>query len=104
MKEPPPSGDCYDVLILGGGPSGTATALALLRRQPALRVALVEKSDYSAPRIGESLPPPAQLLLTKLGVWDAFLRRGPLESSGTRAAWGSAVFHENEFIYSPFGR
>ena len=64
----------------------------------------MERSDYTALRVGESLPPPAQLLLNKLGVWDTFLSRGPLESSGTRAAWGSADFHENEFIFSPFGR
>ena len=98
------AGGSYDVVILGGGPAGSATALALKRRDATWRVALIEKTDYSALRIGETLPPPAQRPLTELGVWDAFLRRSPLESPGTRAAWGSAQFHENEFIFSPYGR
>ena len=98
-----PAGE-YDVAVIGGGPAGSATALALKRRDAGLRVALVEQTGYSAIRVGETLPPRAQRLLSDLGVWDAFLRSGPLESAGTRAAWGSARFHENEFIFSPYGR
>ena len=101
MGNPPACGS-YDVVILGGGPAGSATALALKRSDATCRVALIEKTDYSGLRIGEALPPPAQQPLTELGVWDAFLRRSPLESPGTRAAWGSARFRENQF--SPYGR
>ncbi|MGC2698258.1 MAG: tryptophan 7-halogenase, partial [Candidatus Angelobacter sp.] len=93
----------YDVVILGGGPAGTATALALKRLDSALQIALVEKAGYSAMRIGETLPPLAQMLLRELGVWEAFLATSPLASHGTRAAWGSSDFHENEFIFSPHG-
>ncbi|MEP1769495.1 MAG: FAD-dependent oxidoreductase, partial [Anderseniella sp.] len=35
---------CYDVIILGGGPSGLATAVAL--RRLGRSVAVVERSDY----------------------------------------------------------
>ena len=104
MKNKTSAGSAYDVVVLGGGPAGSATALALKRRDAALRVALIERTDYATLRIGETLPPPAQRPLTELGVWDAFLRRSPLESAGTRAAWGGAQFHENEFIFSPYGR
>lgn len=95
--------DC-DVTILGGGPAGCATALALKRRDPALRVALFEQGNYSSRRVGETLPPPTQRLLIDLGVWDAFLRTDPVASSGARALWGSPSSYDHEFVYSPYGR
>jgi flavin-dependent dehydrogenase len=68
-----------------------------------LRVALIEKSDYSGVRIGETLPPHAQAVLRGLGVWDAFVATSPVMSYGTRAAWGSADAYDNEFIFSVYG-
>ncbi|MGH9570780.1 MAG: NAD(P)/FAD-dependent oxidoreductase, partial [Candidatus Angelobacter sp.] len=97
------SNNSYDVLILGGGPAGAATAIALKRLDSSLRIAVVEKSDYSSTRIGETLPPPAQAVLRGLGVWDAFIRTSPMISYGTRAAWGTADPYDNEFIFSLHG-
>ena len=85
----------YDVAILGGGPAGAATALELRRCDAGLRVALIEKSDCSAFRVGETLPPPARRLLEVLRVWDAFPECGAAESYGMRAAWGSAAVQEH---------
>jgi flavin-dependent dehydrogenase len=103
MRESEGSHNSYDVLILGGGPAGAATGIALKRLDPSLRVALVEKSAYSSLRIGETLPPHAQAILRGLGVWDAFIATSPMMSFGTRAAWGSADPYENEFIFSQHG-
>lgn len=103
MRESECRHNSYDVLILGGGPAGTATAIALKRLDPGLRVALIEKSEYSGLRIGETLPPHAQAVLRGLGVWDAFLATSPVMSYGTRAAWGSADPYDNEFIFSLHG-
>lgn len=94
----------YEVVILGGGPAGTATALALRKHNPALSVAIVESSAYERTRIGETLPPGIRPLLEQLDLWPAFLQHSYLPAFGTRAAWGSADLHENEFIYSPYGQ
>lgn len=92
----------YDVAVLGGGPAGTGTALALRRHDPSLSVVLVESSDYGSVRIGESLPPPTRKLLEHLGVWGAFSAQGHDTSYGTAAAWGGDEPHDNEFIFHTY--
>jgi len=90
-----------DVVIVGGGPAGTATGLALARAGYA--VTLLERSRYDLPRIGETLPPEVRGPLTELGVWDCFLASGHLESPGIAAAWGRPELYENDFIVNPHG-
>lgn len=92
-----------DVVILGGGPAGCATALALRRHDPSLSVVLAEASEYREARIGESLPPQARPLLEHLGVWEAFLAEAHEKAHGTSAAWGDAEPYDNEFLFSPHG-
>jgi len=92
-----------DVAILGGGPAGAAVALALRCHNPALQVAIIERSDYSAPRIGETLPPNAAPLLKALGVWLMFTQRGYLPAYGTAAAWGQSRRHDNPFVFGMRG-
>src|SRR5580765_2792704 len=94
-----PDNKSYDVIILGGGPAGTATALALRAHAPNLSVSLIEQTNYDKLRIGETLPPAAQPLLERIGVWQKFLDERHLPAYGTCAAWGSDRLYENEFIY-----
>lgn len=94
----------HDVVILGGGPAGTAAALSLRRHAPSLSVALVEQASYDAPRVGETLPPTVQSLLEQLGVWETFVSEGHVAAYGTCSAWGSDELFDNEFIYHPAGR
>jgi flavin-dependent dehydrogenase len=94
----------YDVVVLGGGPAGTATALSLRAHAPSLSLALIEQSHYESLRVGETLPPTVQPLLKQLGVWNSFIDEGHVPAYGTCTAWGSEKLSENEFIYHPSGR
>lgn len=91
----------FETVILGGGPAGTATALALAAR--GARVAVLERSHYDTPRVGETLPPGARPLLQRLRVWEAFSRDGHLPSPGIISCWEEEEPHENDFIFNPYG-
>jgi 2-polyprenyl-6-methoxyphenol hydroxylase-like FAD-dependent oxidoreductase len=90
-----------DVIILGGGPAGTATALALT--QSGYAVTVLERSRYESARIGETLPPDARRPLVELGIWKQFLADGHIESPGIAAAWGRSELYHNDFIVNPYG-
>ena len=92
----------FDVVILGGGPAGCATALALARLG-ASRVLVVEAGNYDAPRIGESVPPDVCVPLGRLGVWPDFLSERHETSMGSCSSWGSDTLGYNDFLFNPFG-
>ena len=91
----------FDAVIVGGGPAGAATALALARG--GYSAAIIERSNYHQTRIGETLPPAVQPLLASLGVWEAFLAQEHSRSFATRSAWGKADLYDNDFIFNPYG-
>ena len=55
-----------DVVVVGGGPAGSATAIACASR--GLRVVLCEREPGARDRPGETLHPGVEPLLTQLGV------------------------------------
>ena len=91
----------FDVVVAGGGPAGSATALNLSRN--GFSVALIEQGKYEAPRVGETLPPLTRQRLVELGVWERFLACGPLESYGIRTAWESSFPRHQHFLHHPYG-
>lgn len=92
-----------DVLVIGGGPAGTACALTL-KKYSNLSVAVVESSGYERWRVGETLSPGIVPLLQYLGIWDAFLDQKHKPSYGTAAAWGTNHLLPQDFLYTPQGQ
>jgi len=91
----------FDVLIVGGGPAGTAAAIKL--SQMGISAAIVERSNYESNRIGETLPPEANPILNSLGVWEDFIKDEHLPSPGNISVWGNEQLAENDFLFSPYG-
>lgn len=90
-----------DVIVIGGGPGGSATALALARC--GWSVTVIERSDYHDMRIGESLAPSIRPQLQALGLWQSFQEDSHLPAYGVLNAWGSGELYDNAYIFDPYG-
>ncbi len=90
-----------DVVVVGGGPAGSAVGLALARA--GYDVVVVERQRAITERIGEILPPSIKQPLTALGVWDAFLREAPLPAVGNCSSWGGESVVHRDFLSDPYG-
>ncbi len=87
--------------VLGGGPAGAATAIALCQRGHSAVV--IESSGYGNVRVGDTFPPRIRIPLVKLGVWEQFAADRHVPAPGIRSAWGQDDLYDNDFIYSPYG-
>jgi flavin-dependent dehydrogenase len=92
----------YEVAILGGGPAGCATAIAL-RRLGIEGVVVVEADGYERVRLGESIPPDSRVALERLGVWPGFVDGGHEPCLGSCSAWGDGALGYNDFLFNPHG-
>jgi flavin-dependent dehydrogenase len=77
--------DHADVVVVGGGPAGSATALRLA--QDGWRVVLVERSHYEQPRVGETLSAAVAPALRALGVEGRLGEPPAIPFVRTRSAW-----------------
>lgn len=90
----------YDVIIVGGGPAGCATAIAL-HNLGVKNTLVIEASDYTAPRIGESIPPDSRQLLEKLDIWNAFTAQKHAPCLGSYSSWGCDQLGLNDDLFNP---
>ncbi|MGA3172515.1 MAG: tryptophan 7-halogenase [Chthoniobacteraceae bacterium] len=74
----------YDVVIIGGALSGAAAAILLLRRDPGIRVLIVEKSDRFSRRVGEATVEVSAYFLGRVLGLTQYLNESHLVKQGLR--------------------
>src|SRR5271167_3730001 len=92
----------FDVVVLGAGPAGCATALSLAKAGIS-QVLLVEPARDGDLRVGESVPPDIRILLDELGLWDEFLADDHETCLGSCSSWGADALGYNDFLFNPLG-
>lgn len=100
MKEvPSKTPEDFDVVIIGGGITGTVASIFLQRS--GLKVLMAERSDLSDLKPGESLSPECKRFFNRLGL--AVDNAIAIEYSGISSIWESDLPIDYDFIYNPFG-
>ncbi len=98
---PFPNAEVTQVVVLGGGPAGLATAIALARLH--IESIVIERSNYVHPRLGEHLTPEGVQVLQQLGLWDEhFLSKHRL-CYGVCSAWGEEQIAQSDYLFHPYG-
>lgn len=81
-----------DVVVVGGGPAGSATAIACASR--GLHVLLLERDAFANERPGETLHPGVEPLLAQLGISDRLPAVIGARHEGLWIEWGSPRRYE----------
>jgi len=76
-----------DVIIIGGGPAGSAAATMLARK--GWQVTVLEREQFPREHVGESLLPASIPILDELGALSAVENAGFLKKYGATMVWGS---------------
>ncbi len=90
-----------DVVILGGGPAGLATAMSLAGK--GREVVVVERSRYDRFRAGETLGGEVRQLLAALGVWERIESLATAPFVGVSSSWGSDELTSRPSLFHPLG-
>ena len=74
----------YDVVVIGGSLSGAATATLLLRKNPGLKLLIVEKSTHFTRRVGEATVEVSAFFLGRILGMTQHLNESHLVKQGMR--------------------
>jgi flavin-dependent dehydrogenase len=85
----------HDVIIIGAGPAGCATARLLAAWGH--RTLLVERPEADSRSLAESIPPSAQKVLAALGILTSIEDAGFLPWLGNTVWWGDAAARTESF-------
>lgn len=91
----------YDVIVLGGGPAGSAAARRLASRS--LSVLIIEAKNRVDFKIGETLPGIATQLVYRAGFSNVFRNVPHVKCSGNQSSWGSSEFQFRSGLLNPYG-
>lgn len=89
----------WDAIVVGGGPAGSAAALALARAGRS--VLLVERRSRQRFKLGETIPPAVRPLVEKLLGTESGCIGFPTQ--GNVSCWGRDEPVEQSFLFSPYG-
>jgi flavin-dependent dehydrogenase len=91
----------YDVIVIGAGPSGSASAICCAKA--GLDVLIVEREQFPRNHAGETVHPGIEPLLDKLGVLDDVSSADFVRHTGHWLLWneGNSNHHRPSFV--PFG-
>jgi len=92
----------YDVAVLGAGPAGLATAIAIVRATRA-SVLIADAGPATRERFGESVAPDILVPLKQLGLLDEFRAGAHAPCPGSASIWGGDLVGYNDYILNPAG-
>ncbi len=78
--------DFFDIVVVGGGPGGSACATLLADQ--GYRVVLLEREKFPREHVGESLLPASIPVLERIGVMPAIEAAGFVVKHGATLVWG----------------